>query len=166
VVAADEGVREQTREHLAIAELLGIPDAVVALTKCDLVDDELAGLVELEIAELLAPTRWKEASIFRVSSATNAGVGELAGELVARARAAGSHPFADAPVRLPIDRAFAPGGQGVVVARSARHRPGRRRALSPSERTSRFALGFTAGTARRRRRVTRRAQPAAWRSSR
>ena len=57
VVAADEGVREQTREHLAIAELLAIPDAIVALTKCDLVDAEMAGLVELEIAELLAATR-------------------------------------------------------------------------------------------------------------
>ncbi len=115
VVAADEGVRPQTREHLAIAELLDIPDAIVAITKCDLADDELAGLVELEIAELLAPTRWAGAHLFRVSSATGAGVEALAAELARRAHAAGPHPFANAPVRLSIDRAFAPKGQGVVV---------------------------------------------------
>ena len=54
VVAADEGVRPQTREHLAIATLLGIPRAVVALTKSDLVSEEFADLAALEVAELLA----------------------------------------------------------------------------------------------------------------
>ncbi len=115
VVAADEGVRPQTREHLAIAQLLGIPEAVVALTKLDLVDDELAGLVELEVGELLAGTPWAGAPLFRTSATTGEGVDALAAELVRRARTAAPLPAENAPTRLPIDRAFAPRGQGVVV---------------------------------------------------
>ncbi|HLF55224.1 MAG TPA: GTP-binding protein, partial [Thermoanaerobaculia bacterium] len=101
VVAADEGVRPQTREHLAIAGLLGIPDALVALTKCDLVDDELAGLVELEIGELLAPTPWAGARVLQVSAVTGAGVDALRAELVRRAAAAPPLAAAADPVRLP-----------------------------------------------------------------
>ncbi len=115
VVAADEGVRPQTREHLAVAELLGIPELIVALTKIDLVDDELAELVELEIGELLAPTRWAGAPLFRVSSLSGVGLDALTAELLRCARDAAPLAAADDPVRLPIDRAFTPRGQGVVV---------------------------------------------------
>jgi selenocysteine-specific elongation factor len=115
VVAADEGVREQTREHLAIAELLGIPEALVAITKLDLVDDELAELVELEVAELLEPTPWADAPTLRVSAETGEGIDALRAELIERAQAAGPLAAAADPIRLPIDRAFSPRGQGVVI---------------------------------------------------
>ncbi|HEX9799195.1 MAG TPA: selenocysteine-specific translation elongation factor [Thermoanaerobaculia bacterium] len=115
VVAADEGVRPQTREHLAIAELLGIPELWVVITKLDAVDDELAELVGLEVRELLATTRWPEARSLRVSATRGDGVEDLAAALVERARLETVSPQPDAPARLPIDRAFAPRGQGVVV---------------------------------------------------
>ena len=115
VVAADEGVRPQTREHLEIADLLGIPEAVVALTKLDLAGDELADLVELEVAELLAPTRFRGAPTVRTSSVSGRGIDELAAGLIERARAAPRGAGDDAPARLPIDRAFLLQGRGLVV---------------------------------------------------
>ena len=70
VVAADEGVRAQTREHLEVARQLAVPQLVVALTRIDLVSAEQADVAELEIEELLAPTGWAGAPVFRVSSRT------------------------------------------------------------------------------------------------
>src|SRR2546429_1928755 len=70
VVAADEGVMPQTREHLAILDLLQVPRGVVALTKSDLVDEEWLELVQEEIAELLRPTTLAGASIVAVSAYT------------------------------------------------------------------------------------------------
>ena len=115
VVAADEGIRPQTREHLAIAELLELPGLLIALNKIDSVDEEVAALVELELADLLAGSRFAGAPILRVSALSGAGVPELrmalehaAGALAAPARDAD-------PARLPVDRAFLLKGQGVVV---------------------------------------------------
>jgi selenocysteine-specific elongation factor len=114
VVAADEGVKPQTREHLSVAELLGIPEALVVLTKLDLADGEIADLVELEVAELLAPTRFRGARVLRTSTETGEGIEALARELVERARRAA--PLADAgPARLPVDRAFVLEGRGLVA---------------------------------------------------
>ncbi len=121
VVAADEGVRPQTREHLAIAELLGIPAAIVALTKIDLVDAATRELAELEVAELLAPTRFAGSPFFPVSSLSGEGVAALAGALVERARSAPPLAGLADPARLPIDRAFSPRGQGVVVTGTLTH---------------------------------------------
>lgn len=115
VVAADEGVRPQTREHLAIAERLAIPAAVVALTKIDAAPPELADLAELETAELLATTRFSGAPILRVSALAGAGLGELGAALSAAAASVGPSPRAADPLRLPLDRAFVVQGQGVVV---------------------------------------------------
>jgi len=114
VVAADEGVRPQTREHLEIADLLGIPAAIVVLTKLDAAGDELADLVELEVGELLEPTRFRGAPVVRTSALTGRGVAELAALLVARARDA-APAAAAGPARLPIDRAFLLQGRGLVV---------------------------------------------------
>lgn len=116
VVAADEGVKPQTREHLAIASLLAIPRAVVALTKRDLVASDLAGLAALEVAELLAPTPFAGAPVFPVSSTTGDGIAALREALVAAAaeEAARSLPLGR-PTRLPIDRAFHLKGHGAVV---------------------------------------------------
>lgn len=134
VVAADEGVRPQTREHLAIAELLEIPELIVVLTKLDLAGEELADLVELEVAELLEPTPFRGAAVVRTSSSTGAGIEPLAAALVARARALGSPP-ADGPARLPVDRAFQLTGKGLIVTgtlASGRIAPGDTLELAPA----------------------------------
>src|SRR5437763_9894821 len=121
VVAADEGVKPQTREHLAVCSLLGIPAGLVALTKSDLASPDLLELAELEVAELLAATPFAGAPILPVSSATGAGLPELRAallELAAR-HARREHPSheepASEPARLPVDRAFHLRGLGVVV---------------------------------------------------
>ncbi|HLE84208.1 MAG TPA: selenocysteine-specific translation elongation factor [Thermoanaerobaculia bacterium] len=118
VVAADEGVKPQTREHLAICSLLGIPAGLVALTKSDLVEPDLLELARLEVEELLEGTPFAGAAVVPVSSSTGDGVPELEARLVALAaeHALGDAPEAGAlPARLPIDRAFHLKGLGVVV---------------------------------------------------
>jgi selenocysteine-specific elongation factor len=115
VVAADEGVKPQTREHLAICSLLGIPAGLVALTKSDLATPDLIELAHLEVDELLAPGPFAGAQVLAVSSATGQGVPELKAallELAAR-HAVAAEP--ELPARLPIDRAFHLRGLGVVV---------------------------------------------------
>jgi selenocysteine-specific elongation factor len=118
VVAADEGVKPQTREHLAVCSLLGIPAGVVALTKVDLVAPDLLELAELEVEELLAGTPFAGSPILPVSSTTGQGIPELKATLVDLAsRHAVSADVADPdrPARLPVDRAFHLRGLGVVV---------------------------------------------------
>jgi selenocysteine-specific elongation factor len=114
VVAADEGVMPQTREHLAIVELLGVDRGVVALTKADLVDPDTLGAAREEIASLLAATPLRDAPVVAVSSVTGEGVQELLGAID---RAAGAARARDAsgPVRLPVDRVFSLLGIGTVV---------------------------------------------------
>lgn len=129
VVAADDGVMPQTVEHLAILELLGIRRAAVALTKCDLVDDELAGLAELDIAELLAESGFAGAPILRTSARTGLGIDELR-DAIARlalqlARAGQERAAADAEPdaessRLAIDRVFVKPGLGTIVTGTLR----------------------------------------------
>ncbi len=140
VVAADEGIRPQTREHLAIAELLELPGLVVALNKIDSVDEEAAELAELELAELLAGTRFSGSPICRVSALSGAGVPELRAALETAARAlVGSVRDSD-PARLPLDRAFLLKGQGVVVTGtliSGAIAPGDVLELLPSRRPAR-----------------------------
>jgi selenocysteine-specific elongation factor len=115
VVAADAGVMPQTREHLAICSLLGIPSGIVALTKSDLVSPDLMELAELEILEALERTPFADARIIRVSSLTGEGLGELKRALFDLA-ARFVVPFDPSrPARLPIDRAFHLRGLGVVV---------------------------------------------------
>lgn len=115
VVAADAGIEPQTLEHLAIAELLGIPELVVVLTKLDLADAELAGLVELEVAERLEATPWRGAPVVRTSARTGEGIAELAELLLARAASRGEPAGAEDPARLPVDRAFLLEGRGLIV---------------------------------------------------
>jgi selenocysteine-specific elongation factor len=114
VVAADEGVMPQTREHFAIVELLDVRRGVVALTKSDLVSPELLAAAREEITSLLQRTPLAGAPIVPVSSVTGAGVPEL---LSALDRAVASLPERDAsgPPRLPVDRVFSIDGIGTVV---------------------------------------------------
>jgi selenocysteine-specific elongation factor len=109
VIACDDGVMPQTREHVAILRMLGLERGVVALTKRDLVDDETAELVRLEAEELLPGVPAVE-----VSARTGAGVDELRRLLDAAAERA-EHRSAEGAVRLPVDRVFTLRGIGTVV---------------------------------------------------
>ncbi|MHB1311811.1 MAG: selenocysteine-specific translation elongation factor [Gemmatimonadaceae bacterium] len=114
VVAADEGVMPQTREHLAILDLLGIRGGVVALTKCDLVDGELLALAVEDVAALLEGSGLHGAVIVPVSSVTGEGLDALRAAL---REVAASVPARDAndAFRMPVDRVFTVKGTGTVV---------------------------------------------------
>ena len=103
VVAADEGVMPQTREHFEICRLLGVRTGIVAVTKADLSDEETIGIVRAEIAELAAGSFLENAEMIAVSIRTVVGLEELKDALV---RAAGKIPErSDRLVsRLPVDR--------------------------------------------------------------
>jgi selenocysteine-specific elongation factor len=114
VVAADEGVMPQTREHLAICGLLGARRGVVALTKRDLVDDDMLGLARAEVEEVIAGSPLRGAPVVACSSVTGGGLHEL-GRAV-DAALAGLPPRLDrGRPRLFVDRAFALPGFGPVV---------------------------------------------------
>src|SRR5580692_9678552 len=114
VVAADESIKPQTREHFDICRLLEIPRGIVVLTKCDLVDDDMVGLVKLEMEELVAGSFLDGAPMAPISSTTGAGLDTLRAEMV---RVAASVPPRNAAghFRLPIDRVFSVKGFGAVV---------------------------------------------------
>jgi selenocysteine-specific elongation factor len=114
VIAADESIKPQTREHFEICKLLGIPRGLVVLTKCDLVEPEVLELVRLETEEFVRGSFLEGAPIVAVSAKTRAGLDELRRQL---ARIATETPPKDASryFRLPIDRAFAMKGFGTVV---------------------------------------------------
>lgn len=114
VIAADEGVMPQTREHLHICELLGIRRGLVALTKKDLVDPEWLDLVQEEIRTFLAGTFLQEAPILPVSAVAGEGLPELR-DALARLSAEPHPRRGDGIVRLPIDRVFTIRGFGTVV---------------------------------------------------
>ncbi len=115
VVAADEGVMPQTREHVAICELLGIERGVVALTKCDNVDDDVAELAAEEVADLLSETSLAGAPIVRVSALSGLGIDALRETLAKAVANADPHTPRSGPPRLSIDRCFAARGFGSVV---------------------------------------------------
>jgi selenocysteine-specific elongation factor len=114
VVAADEGVMPQTREHLGIVTLLGVPELVVAYTKSDLVDTEWLELVESDVEALLADTPYRSAPRVATSAVSGDGLEELIRHL---GEAAARVPDRDATdlVRLPLDRVFTIQGTGTVV---------------------------------------------------
>lgn len=115
VVAADEGVMPQTREHLAILDLLQIQGGVIALTKIDLIDDpDWLDLVEDEIGQVLKGTVLAHAAVVRVSARTGEGIQELALALANCLSDRPSRPDLGRP-RLPIDRVFSVAGFGTVV---------------------------------------------------
>jgi len=114
VIAADEGVMPQTREHLDICRLLSVGDGLVALTKCDKVDADWAALQEEEVRKFVRGTFLSDAPVVRVSAVTGKGLPELVGALDAIAsRAQGKDPGLF--FRLPVDRSFSMKGFGTVV---------------------------------------------------
>jgi selenocysteine-specific elongation factor len=114
VVAADESVMPQTREHFHICRLLGIPRGVVALTKCDAADADMQALAEMEVRELAAGSFLEDAPLLRVSARTGEGLDVLKEALRTLARAVPPRP-GDGLLRLPVDRAFTLRGFGTVV---------------------------------------------------
>ena len=174
VVAADEGVMPQTREHLAILGLLGIPTGVVALTKVDLVDADWLALVRDDVAAAVAGSPLEQAAQVPVSVVTGVGLDELRRAIAAAAASAPHRPVDDL-FRLPVDRAFTVRGTGTVVtghrvvraASQGRHRAdfawrareracaGCKRTDDPSTLRSRVSSCREPGWRRRRGRATR-----------
>ena len=113
VISADEGVMPQTREHLEICTLLGVRHGLVALTKIDMVDEEMLELATEDVREFLKGTFLEDAPIFPVSSATGQGLDALRAAIVEQSR---RQPRRRSDLfRLPIDRVFSLKGHGTVV---------------------------------------------------
>ena len=143
VVAADDGVMPQTREHLAVVALLGVRDATVAITKIDRVDEAARATrleeVRAEIDALLAPTALANAPVLAVSAATGEGIDALRTRLLDVARQAHARED-DLAFRLAVDRAFTLAGVGTVVTGtvfSGTARIGDGLRVAPGERTVR-----------------------------
>src|SRR2546426_7831957 len=114
VIAADESIKPQTREHFDICRLLGVKRGVVALTKSDMVASETLELVRMEAEEFLRGSFLEKAPLVPVSAKTGAGLDELK-KALSEAAANASAKDAGRYLRLPIDRAFAMKGFGSVV---------------------------------------------------
>ena len=114
VIAADEGVMPQTREHMEICSLLGIHYGFVVLTKVDMVDEEWLELVQEDVADFMAGTFLEDASIVPVSSITGEGVDEMLKVLDDYCQALPERPSSGL-FRLPIDRVFSMKGFGTVI---------------------------------------------------
>jgi selenocysteine-specific elongation factor len=114
VIAADDGPMPQTREHLAILDLLGVPRGIVAITKADLADAGRLAELEDEIRVLLVGTTLEEADIMPVSAQTGMGIADLKARLELEAEATVDRA-GDGWFRLPVDRCFTVAGAGTVV---------------------------------------------------
>jgi selenocysteine-specific elongation factor len=140
VVAADESVMPQTREHFHICRLLGLPRGLIALTKCDLADETLQELAEEEVRALVEGSFLEGAPILRTSVRTGQGLPALREALIGLAGQT-SPPAADGLPRLPLDRAFVQRGFGTVVTGtlvSGRLRVGDEVEVLPAGRTARI----------------------------
>src|SRR5581483_3330439 len=111
VIASDESIKPQTREHFDICMLLGIRKGIVVLSKADLVPTDLIDLVRLEAGEFIRGSFLDGAPMVAVSATTGAGLDELRAEIAATVPAKDQSQY----FRLPIDRAFAMRGFGAVV---------------------------------------------------
>ena len=115
VVAADEGIMPQTREHMDILHLLGIEKSIIVLNKCDLVDEEWLELVEEELRDELQGTFLEHAPVAKVSAATGEGLPELISIIERMTRDEVVPKDIHTIPRLPIDRAFTLSGFGTVI---------------------------------------------------
>lgn len=113
VVAADEGWKPQTEEHLAVLDLLGVDRGVVALTKIDRVDSESQGMITLDIEERLSGTSLGSAQIVPVAAPTRQGLAELVGALEQVVQVLG--PSTPSEARMWVDRVFSVAGAGTVA---------------------------------------------------
>jgi len=118
IVAADEGMMSQTIEHLDILRLLGVENGIVAMTKCDLVDEEMQELVEAEIEEYFEESAFHNIPVFRVSSLTGQGMENLREALITLTENT-AHKQPSGKFRLDVDRVFVLEGFGTIVAGTA-----------------------------------------------
>ena len=114
VIAADEGVMPQTKEHLEILSLLGLKHGIVVLTKMDLVDEEWLEMVKEDVSEQLRGSCLENAPIMPVSSYTGQGIPELKNKILEMVKSLEEHT-SDKPFRLPVDRVFSIKGFGTIV---------------------------------------------------
>ncbi len=114
IIAADEGVMPQTREHLDICHLLGVKDGLVVLTKTDLVDQEWLGLIKEDVGEFVRGSFLENSPIVAVSSVTSEGLPQLI-ETLDRMSKTVEEKTSAGPFRLPVDRVFTMKGFGTVV---------------------------------------------------
>ncbi len=114
VVAANESIKPQTREHLAILDLMEVPQAIMVITQSDLVDQDQVILVGMEIEDLIRPTRFAGAPIVPVSSVSGQGLDELKATIDKVLTTSPPRRDIGKP-RLPIDRVFTISGSGTVV---------------------------------------------------
>ena len=114
IVAADEGVMPQTREHFNICRLLGISHGIVAITKADLVDDETLDLVQIEIVELVEGSFLENAEVVVTSASTGQGSDEMRSAIHDITKTI-VRPAKERHALLPIDRSFSVKGHGAVV---------------------------------------------------
>ena len=115
VIAADEGIMPQTREHMDILHLLGIEKSIIVLNKCDIVDEDWLELVEEEIKDELAGTFLEQAPVMKVSAATGQGLDELIKKIQELTVDAVVQKDISTIPRLPIDRAFSLSGFGTII---------------------------------------------------
>ncbi len=115
VVAADESIKPQTREHFAICRLLGIQAGLVAITKSDLVEDDIVQLVRLEIEDLVRGSFLEHKPVIAVSAVTGEGIEALREALVESVQGVEERDVLHRPFRLPIDRSFTMKGFGSIV---------------------------------------------------
>lgn len=116
VVACDDGVMPQTREHFEVLQLLGLKHGLIVLTKADLADEETLELVQADVEELLAESGWERVPMVPVSAHAGTGLDELRAAVRAMAEAARREEKADpAAFRLPVQRSFALHGAGTVA---------------------------------------------------
>lgn len=118
IVAADEGVMPQTREHLTILSLLAVRSGIVVLTKCDLAEPDWIELVKDDLRTLVKGTTFESAPIVETSVKDGRGIEDLKAAIAAGLRAIGDRA-ADDVFRLPVDRAFSVKGTGTVVTGTA-----------------------------------------------
>ncbi len=144
VVAGDDSIKQQTKEHLDILRMLDLPAGVIALTKCDLSDPDWLDLVEDEIRQLVSDTFLKDAPIIRTSAKTGMGLEELKSALKDAARVVSETDRANrkhAPFRMAIDRTFTIDGHGTVVTgsvSSGQARVGDQLQIQPDNRSVRI----------------------------
>ena len=115
VIAADEGVMPQTREHMDILGLLGIQKSIIVLNKCDLVDEEWLELVEEEVREELEGTFLEHAPVMKVSAATGQGLDALVQEIDHMMQDEVEEKDITTIPRLPVDRVFSLSGFGTII---------------------------------------------------
>jgi len=115
VIAADEGIMPQTREHMDILHLLGVEKCIVVLNKCDLVDEEWLELVKEDLKEEFADTFLEYAPIVPVSATTGEGIANLINIMDEMAETAAKEEEVNTIPRLPIDRVFSLSGFGTVI---------------------------------------------------